>query len=252
MSQKQLYMAICDDEPNDIEQIQKAIQRALDKIEYHEEYGFQSFTKGSELREAVIKEQFSLVFLDVEMPEMDGFELASKLYMDMPGIHLIFVSNHEHFVFDAYEYAPFWFVRKSSLEQDMYRALERYIQLTSGLRITYKVKDKKGYKEVNIKDILCVESTKHTLTFRTVQGLNLKKYGSLKIVENELESYGFLRIHKSCLVNQRHVQRVEKQDVLLSGDIRVAMGRDRRKDVCEAMIRYEKERQGYDSGRLSD
>lgn len=233
-------MAVCDDEPKDMEQIQKTMQKIMERLEFHEEFELRSFVKGSELYEAAIREPFSLIFLDIEMPEMDGFQLASKLCADVPGIRLIFISHYEHFVFEAYEYAPFWFIRKAALEQDLYRAMYRYKQLTSESRITYKVKDGMGFREINIKDILYVESEKHTLIFRTVQGLKLRKYGSLKEVEKELEPYGFLRIHKSCLANQRYIKQVEKQDVLFFGDIRVALGRDRRKSIQEAMFQYRK------------
>ena len=75
----------------------------------------------------------------------------------------------------------------------------------------------------------------------TVRGAFLKKYGSLREVEKELEPYGFLRVHKSYLVNMRYIEQVETQDVLLCGNVRVAMGRDRAKRIHEAMIRYGKE-----------
>ncbi len=241
MRRDRLYMAVCDDEPEDVERIQKTMQKVMERLEYQEAFEFRSFTKGSELYEAAVREPFSLVFLDIEMPKMNGFQLASKLCADVPGIRLIFISRYEHFAFDAYEYAPFWFIRKSELEYDMYRAMYRYKQFVLDSMLTYKVKDEMGFKEIYIKDILYIESVEHTLLFRTVQGLCLKKYGSLKEVEKELASCGFLRIHKSCLANQRHIKQVEKQDVLFDGGIRMALGRDRRKSIKEAMLQYRKE-----------
>lgn len=62
---------------------------------------------------------FDLVFIDWEMPEVDGFDLAQRLYMENSEIKLAFVSNHENMVFEAYEYTPFWFVRKRCIEKDM-------------------------------------------------------------------------------------------------------------------------------------
>jgi len=239
MRQKRLYVAVCDDEPGDMEQILRTMREVMEKLEYQVELEFRSFTEGSALYESAMREPFSLVFLDVEMPQMNGFQLASKLCADVPGIKLIFVSRHEHFVFRAYEYAPFWFIRKSELEYDMYRAMYRYKQQV--LKLTYKIRDGMGFKEIHIKDILYIESEGHKLTFWIVQGLCLKKYGSLKEVEKELASCGFIRIHKSCLANQRHIIQVEKQDVLFSGGVRMALGRDRRKEVERAMLQYRKE-----------
>lgn len=231
MSQRTLLMAVCDDEPEDIVQICEAMQKTMERLKYYGKYEFRRFADSGELYAAGLKDCFSLVFLDIEMPGMDGFELASKLGKEMPGTRLIFISNYDSYVFESYEYAPFWFIRKSALEHDMYRAMRRYMQCLSESRITYKVKDGAGFKEVYIKDILYVESAVHTLMFRTVHGVILKKYGSLKTVEKELAPYGFLRVYKSYLVNMCHIRQVETQDVLLSGDVRVAMGRDRRKSI---------------------
>lgn len=241
MKRRSLHMAVCDDEPEDIVRICDTVRQILKELKYYGKYEFHCFTDSRELYDFASKECFSLIFLDIEMPGMDGFELASKLRQKAPGTHLIFISNYEQFVFDSYEYAPFWFIRKSFLQHDMYRAMCRYMKLLFELHITYRVRDKSGFKELRIKDILYVESEKHTLSFRTVQGAVLKKHGSLRDVEKELEPYGFLRVHKSYLVNIHHIEQVETQDVLLCGNIRVAMGRDREKRIHEAMIRYGKE-----------
>lgn len=240
MERKQLCMAVCDDRPEDVERVQEAMENTMKKMGYQEAYELHGFTEGNELYEAALEERFHLVFLDVEMPGMDGFGLASKLSMQVPGTCLIFISNYEHFVFDSYEYAPLWFIRKSALEQDMYRAMYKYMQQASWMRLTCRLKDGHTFKEVNIGDILYVEYMKHTLIFRTVQGLCLKKYGSLRSLEEDLAPYGFLRVHKNYLVNQRYVQKIERQEVLLYGDLRVEMGRDRKKMVCQIMHRYGK------------
>lgn len=51
-------------------------------------------------------EAFHLLFLDIEMFGMSGFELAERICMDRPPISLVFASVYESFVFDAPEYTP--------------------------------------------------------------------------------------------------------------------------------------------------
>lgn len=82
---------------------------------------------------------FSLVFLDWEMPEIDGFDLAGQLYLKNPHLKVVFVSNYESIVFDAYEYMPLWFVRKSSLERDMLKALQKYLGITTKVKLRYRM-----------------------------------------------------------------------------------------------------------------
>lgn len=242
MLQEKLYLAVCDDEPEDIAQLCEALQDIFQRPEYRTGCVLRRFTNGTALYEATIKEHFDLIFLDIEMPDLDGFQLAEKLYLTAPESHLVFVSCHEDFVFDTFEYAPLAFVRKSALKRDLTRALYQYFQRVSHIQVSIRLKDGYGDKELFIKDILYIECEGHHLTYVTIKGLSLKAYGTLKGVEKELAGFDFLRVHKSYLVNQRYVEFVGKREVLLTGGGRVDIGKDRRKEVQTAMLQYERKR----------
>ena len=59
----------------------------------------------------------------------------------------MFVSNHENVVFDAWEYTPLWFVRKSALERDMMKALRKYFEMTVKTQLRYRMPDGFGLRE---------------------------------------------------------------------------------------------------------
>lgn len=246
MEKEELRIAVCDDSQEELLQIQEAVINTLDKLERSVSPVFRLYADSRKLYAdgEKEKESFQMVFLDIEMPGMDGFHLAEKLHLQMPQTALFFVSSHENLVFDSQLYTPLWFVRKGMLKKDMFRALSRYFTATESRRISYKVKSGFGHRELYLKEILYVECVGHELDFVTVSGLHLKVYGSLKAVEEDLSSCGFLRIHKSFLVNQSYVESVEKKDVVLKNGIIVEMGRDRRRDVEAAMLRYRKDKGG--------
>ena len=174
------------------------------------------------------------------MPGLDGFALAERLCLDRPQTRLVFVSRHESLVYDAPEYMPLWFVRKSRLERDMYKALRQYFRVTASTRITYRLKD--GF---SFRDILYVECSGHRITICRTDGSRLEKYGSLKAMEGELAGCHFIRIHKNYLVNQEYIKEVGKREVYLTDGKALEMGRDRRAAVRDAMIQYEKGSYGY-------
>lgn len=242
MMQEKLYFAVCDDDPEALAQICEALRNTLQRLGYQKSCVLRKFTNGTELYEATVKERFHLIFLDIEMPDLDGFKLAEKLYLTASESHLIFVSCHEDFVFDIFEYTPLAFVRKSALKKDLHRAMYQYFRSISCLQLSIRLKDGYGDKEIFIKDILYVECEGHHLTYVTIQGLNLETYGTLKAVEDELTRYDFLRVHKSFLVNQKYIESVGKREVLLVGGRCVDMGKDRKKEVQIAMLQYEKKR----------
>lgn len=242
MMREKLYLAVCDDEPEALEQICEALQKALRRPKYKTDCVLRRFTSGTELYDAAIKEHFHLIFLDIEMPELNGFKLAGRLRLTASLAGLVFVSGYEDYVFDAFEHAPLAFVRKSALEKDMHRVVDQYFRRTSSLRLSVWIKDGFGDKELLVKDILYVECEAHHLNYVTIKGLSLRSYGTLKAVEEELVGYDFLRVHRSYLVNQRYIESIERREVLLAGGRRVDMGKDRRKEVQAAMLQYEKKR----------
>lgn len=69
---------------------------------------------------------YDIVLLDIDMPEIGGFQLAETLKLIKPDITIIFVSNLEHLVFQSLEYKPFRFIRKSKLEEDISSAINSY------------------------------------------------------------------------------------------------------------------------------
>lgn len=242
MEKREFRIGICDDRAEDIEQIKDAIQKGLKKTAQPVRLICKSFLDSEKLYAATRTEKFDLLFLDIEMPGMDGFELAAKLCMDCPSPYLVFVSVHESFVFDASEYSPVWFVRKGNLESDMFKALRKYLHYTTFKKISYRLKEGFGSKELFITDILYIEGSGHSLVIKQTDGSCLRKYGSLKTMEGELEGCNFLRIHKNYLVNQEYIKEVGTREVYLMDGSVLEMGRDRKNAVREAMCQYDRER----------
>ncbi len=244
MEKREYRIGICDDDVEDIKRIEAALQLALRKTGQPVRLRCRSFRSGEEMYAATRREKYNLLFLDIEMPGMDGFELAAKLSMDRQQIGLIFVSVHESFVFDAPEYSPLWFVRKSCLERDMFRALRKYLQDMAYMNVRYRLKEGYGFRDLFIMDILFIECSGHELTIQKTDGGCLKKYGSLKVMEKELEGCHFLRIHKNYLVNQAYIREVGNREVYLTNGDVLEMGRDRKNEIRNAMRQYEQEKHG--------
>ena len=237
-----LRVAVCDDDREYLEQIEEEIKAYIEGLPGAMDLQISLFTDSCRLYEAGIKQPFDLAFLDIEMPGKDGFWLAGQLGASCPETRLIFVSSHESWVFDSHEYMPLWFVRKGLLKRDMNRALQKYFQVTARRKISYKIQGGFGAGEVLLRDIMYIECNGHTLTYRMSGGAEYSVYGSLKLVEEELKAYGFIRIHRNYLVNQSHVSQIGKMDAVLKNGMVVPVGRDRRKGVKEMMMEYGRKR----------
>ena len=108
-----MKVAICDDEKLIVEKISSCITAVSSR------YGIDvecfAFTNGYELIDFCESNEPDAIFLDIAMPEIDGFQTANKLLEFKDDVALVFVSNNEALVFSSYEYKPFWFVPKSQM-----------------------------------------------------------------------------------------------------------------------------------------
>ena len=240
MNTGNLVIGICDDSPEDLKRIQTEFCRSAEKLG-EKDISLYLYPDGKSLYNDSQNRDFSLVFLDWEMPGLDGFDLAERLYIKSPTLKVVFVSNYENMVFDAYEYTPLWFVRKSALARDMMKALEKYFNMTAKTQIRYRMKDGFGYRDVHLESIMYAECNKHTIIVYMRDQTSLQTYGTLKSLEEEWTSYGFLRVHKNYLVNVRYIMEVGLRSIRLSDGTELDMGKNKRKRIVE-LVKQEKER----------
>lgn len=236
-----LEIGICDDSLEDLKRIGSAIYKAAEKLGERDNLSLYLYKDGTSMYKDSQSQSFSLVFLDWEMPGIDGFDLADQLYMKNPDLKVVFVSNYENIVFDAYEYMPLWFVRKHALERDTIKALQKYLDITTKIRLRYRMKDGFGMRYVRLESIVYVECSGHALTVWMKNCTYLQMYGTLKSLEKEWKQYGFVRIHKNYLVNVKSIEEVGVRTVRLFNGTELDMGKNRRKKITE-LVNQQKER----------
>lgn len=229
-------IAICDDDSVFMVFLKKSVKEAFKS--YNEIIDLFEYEKGKDLLEAAVKEKFSLIFLDIEMPEIDGYELAKNIKIINPETYIIFVSGHDNFVFQSYEYEPLWFIRKSEVEEMIPKAIDKFIQKTKHL--SQKLQYRSDYKIITIytKNILYIEGSMHTLTIHMINDSidSFKVYGTIKKEENRLQNQTFLRIHRNYLVNMKFVEVVEENTLLLVNGERLPVSKERKAQVKEKLL----------------
>lgn len=242
--QNGICTAICDDSREDLERIKAALSESMLAVSMLSESTKNCtdseglfcacFQNADALKKAVRKNSFDLFLLDIEMPDVDGFALTEQIFAQKPDARVIFVSNHDSFIWNSQKYMPLYFVRKSRLKQDMSDAVRLFWDVTRVRRATYQFKN----AEVFVRDILYIECDGHLLRIQTTDKTVMRQYGSLKAMESDLAEYHFLRIHKSILVNPRYIMEIGKEEIRLSDGTSLPLGRDRRKAVQKALLAY--------------
>ena len=114
------------------------------------------------------------------------------------------------------------------------RKAGRYIQRGQDTRLALQTAE--GVVTLSVSALLYVESELHYLTYHTTQG-SCRVRGSLRDAEAALPAAQFARCNASFLVNLRHVEAIEKQNVVVGGE-RVKMSRGKRLEFMDRFTRY--------------
>lgn len=112
-----LKFYICDDDKLYANTIKNKISVYMNNTSNDDKtYTISVFNDGDSLLKEFNRQFADVVLLDIDMPGMNGFEVASLIQKRKEDILIMFVTNHEDRVFQSYDYHPFWFIRKNHLD----------------------------------------------------------------------------------------------------------------------------------------
>jgi len=195
--------------------------------------------------EAIRTSQPDLVFLDVQMPECDGFDVLELLGADLPPV-IVFVTAHDEYALRAFEAGALDYLMKpfsnARLELALSRAKERLAHQTDERRPAADrliVKSAGQVLFVNIADIDWIEAANYYACLHVGASTHVLRR-SLSVLERELGSAPFCRIHRSTLVNLERVRGLELMDdgeyaVILTSGARLRVSRRFRKHLQERL-----------------
>ena len=213
-------IAICDDEKLFVGRISEIVRAffAEQKVDYHvdEFYSGEEFVQ---LKEKV--GDYDIVFLDMQMKELNGIETARYLRKYGEDTFLVFVTAHAEYATTGYQVQASWYVIKdyNKMVVDLREALKNILRRIKNDHkvITYKF-SKVGDVKIRVSNIVYIEYRNHRAVFHVLSKGQIDEYSlykKLDDIENEIASDDLLRIQKSYLVNVNHVEKLLDQDVIL-------------------------------------
>ncbi|MDR0918487.1 MAG: LytTR family DNA-binding domain-containing protein [Oscillospiraceae bacterium] len=179
----------------------------------------------SESSEFILSDDiYDAVFLDIEMPETDGFGVAENLNKKSKDTLIIFTSMHNNFVFKSFEYTPFSFLRKDEINSDLEPLLKRTMKELHKRSYVFSFNTSEGVVKLNTSEIYYIEVMKNTSIVHTdTQSYYTRK--TLTLIEKELTDFNFLRSHKSFLVNCSKIYKLEKNNIILDNQKIIPLSR---------------------------
>ena len=227
-----MRIAVCDDE----ELFRIEFKSVLDKVLINAEYDIDTFSGGSSLYEAFIKEPFDLVFLDIEMPGIDGITLAKRLRALSENVHIVFLTSHIEYALEGYEVNALRYLVKP-VDINKLGEVLKYIQDKKNNSRQIMIKQEGEDIVIDLSDVIYIESMDKNVRIVTSKKEYITRY-NISDYEEELKNNGFFRIHRSYLISLSKVKKIVKNDVVMDGDISLPVSRSNVKALKEALYSY--------------
>ncbi|WP_303687595.1 LytTR family DNA-binding domain-containing protein [Nonlabens dokdonensis] len=198
------------------------------------------FSNAVETKTALKEQSIDLIFLDIEMPILTGFDLLDDL-TDKPGV--IFVTGQTKYAFKAFDYAAIDYLQKPIKKDRFLYAVER--ALLSHKMKTEMIEDRGEFifvksnlkkRKVYLKELRYIQALGDYVKLITEDD-SLIVLSTMKSFENSLPSEDFLRIHKSYIINLRKVEKFNSKAVELGKEV-LPLSRNRKSDLVEALSQF--------------
>ena len=227
-----MRIAVCDDD----ELFRIEFKSVLDKVLINAEYDIDTFSGGSSLYEAFLKNPFDLVFLDIEMPGIDGITLAKRLRAVSENVQIVFLTSHIEYALEGYEVNALRYLVKP-VDMNKLSEVLKYIQDKKNNSRQIMIKQEGEDIVIDISDIIYMESMDKNVRIVTSKSEYITRY-NISDYEEELKNSGFLRIHRGYLISLSKVKKIVKNDVVMDGDISLPVSRSNIKTLKDALYAY--------------
>lgn len=179
-----------------------------------------------------------VLFLDIQLPDITGMEVAKRIRKIDQDVVIVFVTNLHQYAIDGYEVGAFDFILKPLNYMGFSLKLDRICK-----ELSHKSKEEKimlstreGLKKLNVADIYYVEVVDHDAVFH-LAGEEVRIRRPLSNIAAELAPFYFVLCNSCYLVNLRRIKEVKNNTVFV-GDAQLPISKSKRKSFFEEMAKY--------------
>lgn len=219
---KKVRAIIVDDEQRGVEVLQNLLNKYCPEIEV-----VSTHNTIETAYQSILKSQPDIVFLDIDIPPDTGFDLLKRF--DKLPFEVIFVTAFDHYAIEAIKFSALYYILKPIKIQELKDSIVKVKQvLSTQPNFSFKIKDdsgeirrivlksQRGIDLVELDHIIYLKAENvYTRFFMQPTG-NILISKPIKEYEAMLRDKGFFRIHKSYMVNLKHVVHYNSSDSLIS------------------------------------
>ena len=239
-----ICIAICDDDVKEAERVGRLVEKCCRKkktICRNEVFcdGRALFYEVEEGR------HYDILLLDIEMSELNGIELTSKVKKYLPDAITIFVSSYEQYVYKSFEVQPYRFIPK----RDAGKMLPAAVEDALGLALEregkfYIAENQKVLEKIPLKSITYIWHREKYAYIEKSNKEHTKVRKTLRQVYKELPEEDFAWVDRVCIVNLAQILRITGDGIILGDGTQLGAGREKIGEMKDRLRRYWVSREG--------
>ncbi len=222
-----IKIAICEDEKDQQELLKAHIEKIFKGLSI--KYSLDAFNSGEELLENYSKD-IDIVFLDIQLNEINGMDTARKIRFLDNEVEIIFITSLIEYALEGYEVRVYRYLIKPVKYDDLKEYIINCIKEVDIKNKYIIVKEQGSRIKIDINEITYIEVQKENITMHTLSQI-YKIKGTMSNIEKEINCSRFCRCHKSYLINLEHVESIKQCVAILESKEEVPISRYRFKDV---------------------
>lgn len=182
--------------------------------------------------------EYDICFLDIEMPQMDGCELAGRIRERSNAVKLIFLTAHSEFMKVGYKLEIFDFIMKHEVEDELPDLMERLLlKIKKDELRFYTIGTHSRYERIAYHDIIYIYKRDQNIRF-VLEDKEIQERKPLKKFLAELNDESFVLVERGYIVNLAHVVRLNARELCLSNGKTVTVSKEHMQDVRNKLGMY--------------
>lgn len=234
-----LKIGICDDEQVQIDNITKLLSGWAKGVDKH--INIKTFTSAeSFLFHYETDKAFDLLFLDIEMGEISGMELAKRIRKENESLQIVFITGFTDYISEGYDVSALHYLMKPVAEEKLFEVLNKAVSKVKTKENCIFVDIENVHTRILTGDILYAESFSHSSVIVTTEKEYVTRlsFSAFEKLLDDSFTREFIRCHRSYIVGIKHIKSITKTDVILDNGKAIPLSRRLYHEANQAFIKY--------------
>lgn len=236
-----LKIAVCDDENifrNELEEMIRSYFVGKDYV-----CKIVLFESGVELLKELKKEEYNILFLDINMDKVTGIDVAKEIRKENKNIFIVFVTAFLDYSLEGYKVDAIRYLLKDDkrMQDTINECMDAILGEINRKLLKIRLNFIEKTKFIALDDIIYIESSLHKLYFYIYNTGSVKcytLYNTLNEIEKRLPEKQFVRTHQSYLINAEYIDNIKNYRVTLIDGVSLPIAKTRYKDVRRVFLMY--------------